>query len=75
MKTTTLIIGILLLLLGLATLAYEGYVTFSTNEGINPELSGQITKTTIPLRPITGVLAAICGFVLILVSNKKPTSQ
>lgn len=75
MKTTTLIVGILLLLVGLATLAYEGYLTFSTNASTTIEQGAQVTRTTVPLRPITGVLAAICGFVLILVSNKKPTSQ
>lgn len=74
MKQTTLIIGILLMLLGLATLGYEGYVTFSTNQSTVAVTDGQNsagTKTTLPLRPIAGGLSLVCGFVLVLVSNKK----
>lgn len=77
MKTTTLIFGIVLLVLGLATLGYEGYSTFSTKESTAIVTDGQTsagTKTTVPLRPIAGGLALICGFVLILVSNKKTAS-
>ena len=74
MKQTTLIFGILLLVLGLATLGYEGYTTFSTKQSTVIVPDGQNsagTKTTVPLRPIAGGLSLICGFVLILVSNKK----
>jgi len=78
MKATTLIVGIFLVVLGLATLGYEGYTTFSTKESTVSVPDGQTsagTKTTVPLRPIAGGLALICGFVLILVSNKKSASQ
>lgn len=74
MKTTTLIFGILLVVLGLATLGYSGYTTFSTNESTVSVPEGQVTagtKTTVPVRPIAGGLALILGFVLIVVSNKK----
>ena len=78
MKMTTLIVGIVLLMLGLATLGYEGYSTFSTNESTVSVPVGEAsagTRTTIPLRPIAGGLALVAGFVLILVSNKKPATQ
>lgn len=78
MKQTTLIVGILLLLLGLATLGYEGYSTFSTKQNTTIALGGENsagTKTTIPLRPIAGGLSLICGFILIVVSNKKTASS
>jgi hypothetical protein len=77
MKTTTLIVGILLLLLGIGSLGYEGYITFSSKESTINVTDGQTTagtRTTVPLRPIAGGLAAVCGFVLILVSNKKSAS-
>lgn len=78
MKQTTLIFGILLLVVGLATLGYEGYSTFSTKQSTAIVTDGQTsagTKTTIPLRPIAGGLALISGFVLILVSNKKTVNS
>lgn len=77
MKQTTLIVGILLLLLGLATLGYEGYTSFSSKQSTVTVPLGETTagsKTTIPLRPIAGGVALVCGFVLILVSNKKSAS-
>jgi uncharacterized membrane protein len=78
LKTTTLIFGILLVVLGLATLGYSGYTTFSTSENTVSVPDGQVTagsKTTVPLRPIAGGLALILGFVLIVVSNKKPVAS
>jgi hypothetical protein len=72
MKTATLVVGILLLVLGLVTLAYEGYITFSSSSSTVSALDGQSsTKTTLPLRPIAAVLSAVSGFILILVSNKR----
>jgi len=78
MKATTLIFGIVLIVLGLAALGYEGYSSFSTKESTVSVPDGQATsgtKTTIPLRPIAGGLALACGFVLVLVSNKKAATQ
>jgi len=78
MKKTTLIFGIVLIVLGLASLGYEGYSSFSTKESTVSASDGQATagtRTTIPLRPIAGGLALACGFVLVLVSNKKAATQ
>jgi drug/metabolite transporter (DMT)-like permease len=78
MKATTLIVGIVLIVLGLATLGYEGFSSFSTKESTVSVPDGQTTagsKTTIPLRPIAAGLALACGFVLVLVSNKKAATQ
>lgn len=74
MKQTTLIFGILLLVLGLAILGYEGYTTISTKHDTVVVPDGQSSagsKTTLPLRPIAGGMSFVCGFVLILVSIKK----
>lgn len=79
MKQTTLIVGILLIVLGVATLGYEGF-TLTTKEkvvDVGTEDAGSIEvatnkKTTIPLRPIMGGLALVAGVILVIVSNKKP---
>ena len=68
-----LIIAIMLMALGIAALAYQG-VTYTTREkvvDIGPiRVTSEKTKT-LPLPPITGVIALAGGIVLLIVSRKE----
>jgi uncharacterized membrane protein len=66
MKTATLV-GVLLVLLGAAALAYQGF-TYTTREkilDIGPLVATKETQKTIPLPPILGGMAFVGGIVLI----------
>ena len=72
MKTYTLI-GIILIAVGIAALAYQG-ITYTTREkvvDIGPlQMTTEKTKT-LPLPPIAGALALVGGIVLLVMGSKK----
>jgi uncharacterized membrane protein len=72
MKTNT-IIGIILIVIGIIALAYQG-ITYTTREkvvDIGPiQINSDKTKT-IPLPPILGGIALVGGIVLLVAGGKK----
>jgi len=72
MKTYTLI-GIVLIVIGIIALAYQG-ITYTTKEkvvDIGPiQINADKTKT-IPLPPILGGIALVGGIVLLVVGSRK----
>ncbi|MBI3344585.1 MAG: DUF3185 domain-containing protein [Gammaproteobacteria bacterium] len=73
MKSATMI-GIILIVLGVVALAYQG-ITYTTQEkviDIGPIEATAETEKTIPLPPVLGVLALAGGIVLVVVGAKKP---
>jgi hypothetical protein len=72
MKTYTLI-GIILIVLGIAALAYQG-ITYTTRENvidIGPIHMTADKTRTLPLSPIVGALALVGGIVLLVMGSKK----
>jgi len=72
MKSTSLI-GIILIVIGIIALAYQG-ITYTTREKVVDIGSIQVTadKTkTFPLPPIVGGLALVGGIVLLVMGSKK----
>ncbi len=72
MKSATMI-GIILIVLGVVALAYQG-ITYTTQEkviDIGPIEATANTEKTIPLPPVLGVLALVGGIVLVVVGVKK----
>jgi uncharacterized membrane protein len=66
MKLPLIIIGIVLIALGLASLAYQG-ITYTSREtvlNVGPIKATADTQKTIPLSPILGGLALAGGVVL-----------
>ena len=72
MKTYTLI-GIVLIVIGIIALAYQG-ITYTTREkvvDIGPiQMTADKTKT-IPLPPIVGGIALMGGIILLVAGGKK----
>ena len=72
MKTST-IIGIILIVIGIIALAYQG-ITYTTREkvvDIGPiQINADKTKT-IPLPPILGGIALVGGIVLLIAGSRK----
>jgi hypothetical protein len=69
----TIIIAIILIVLGIAALAYQG-ITYTTREKVVDFGPIQVTaeKTrTIPLAPIVGAIAIVGGIVLLVTGMKK----
>ena len=71
------IIGIVLIIIGVVALAYQG-ITYSTRErqkvlDLGPlQVSATVEKQkTIPLPPILGLAALAGGVVLVIAANKK----
>jgi uncharacterized membrane protein HdeD (DUF308 family) len=72
MKTTSLV-GIILIVLGIAALAYQG-ITYTTREKAVDLGPIQVTteKTrNIPLPPIVGAVALVGGIVLLVTGARK----
>jgi hypothetical protein len=72
MKAATLI-GILLIVLGVATFAYQG-ITYTTREKIvdlGPIEATKETRKTIPLPPVLGALSLAGGIALVMAGAKK----
>jgi hypothetical protein len=70
MKPLTLI-GILLIVLGLGALAYQGF-SYKTREKIldvGPLEATKETTKTVPVPPIVGALAVIGGVVIVVASR------
>ena len=68
MKTATIVIGILLIVLGVVALAYQGitYTMRKTIVDIGPIQATKDTTKTIPLSPVLGGVALAGGVVLLL---------
>lgn len=72
MKTLT-VVGILLIVLGLVSFAYQG-ITYTTHKKIldvGPLHATAEQHKTIPLPPILGATALIGGVVLLLAGNRR----
>ena len=70
----TIFVGILLVIVGVVSLAYQG-ITYTTQEKTVDLGPLQVTTEkhhTIPLPPILGALALVGGVVLLVVNNKRP---
>jgi hypothetical protein len=69
----TIIIAIILIALGIATLAYQG-ITYTTRENVvdlGPiKVTAEKTKT-IPLTPIVGAIVIVGGIALLVMGMKK----
>ena len=66
------ILAIVLIVVGLIGLAYEG-ITYTQREKvleIGPITATKETKKTIPLSPILGGAALVCGVVLLIASAR-----
>ena len=71
MKTAT-IVGVLLIVLGLVSFAYQG-ITYTTHKkvlDIGPVHATAEQHKTIPLPPLLGGIAFIGGVVLLLAGNR-----
>lgn len=73
MKTLTNILGILLIVCGIGSLAYRGY-EYTTSEKVakigNLEVTQEVKKE-IYFPPYMGGLAVISGIILVVVTRKK----
>ena len=72
-----MLIGIVLIVLGVVALAYQG-VTYTSREkiiDIGPIQATHETKKTIPLPPLLGGLALAGGIVLVIVGAKNKSWQ
>ena len=68
-----MIIGLVLIVLGIVALAYQG-ITYTTREKIidvGPFQASADTQKTIPLSPLLGGLALAGGIVMVIVGRKK----
>jgi uncharacterized membrane protein HdeD (DUF308 family) len=69
------IIGIVLIVLGLAALAYQG-VTYTSREkvlDIGPIHATAEREKTVPLPPVLGIVAVAAGVVLVVAGVRKRT--
>jgi hypothetical protein len=72
MKTAALI-GIILIVLGIISLAYQG-ITYTTHKkvlDIGPLRATEEQHKTIPLPPILGAIALVGGVVLVIAGRKE----
>jgi len=72
MKSTALI-GVILIVVGIAALAYQG-ITYTKKEtlvNIGPIHAETERQHTIPLPPIIGVIAVVGGIALLVVGARK----
>ena len=72
MRGPLTIIGVALLILGLVSFAYQG-ITYTKQEKIlevGPLTATKETKKTIPLPPILGGAALVCGVVLLIAAGR-----
>ena len=73
MKFPLIIIGIVLIAVGLVSLAYQG-ITYTTRETVldlGPIQATKETTKTMPLPPILGGMALLGGAVLIVIGAKR----
>jgi hypothetical protein len=72
MRSTTLI-GLVLIVLGLAALAYQG-ITYTTREtviDVGPLHATADRQRTLPLPPVLGAVAVAGGIVLVVAGMRK----
>jgi len=70
----TAIIGVVLILLGVAALAYQGF-TYTSREtvvDIGPVHATADHKKTVPIPPVLGLAAVAGGVALLVVGMRKP---
>jgi len=73
MKGPIAIVGIVLIILGVIALGYQG-ITYTTREKvleIGPITASKETKRTVPLPPVLGGLALAGGIVLLIIGAKR----
>jgi len=73
MKGPVAVIGLVLIILGVIALAYQG-ITYTTREkvlDVGPVTATKETKHTVPLPPVLGGLALAAGVVLLVVGAKR----
>jgi hypothetical protein len=76
MKLPLIIIGIVLIAVGLVSLAYQG-ITYTSRETIvdlGPIHATAERQRTVPLPPIFGVAAVAAGVVLLVTGVRRPTT-
>jgi uncharacterized membrane protein HdeD (DUF308 family) len=69
------LVGVLLLVLGLAALVYQG-ITYTSREtviDIGPVHATADRQKTLPLPPVVGTAAVAGGVVLLVAAMRKPT--
>ena len=68
--------GVVLLVLGLAALAYQGinYTSRETVIDLGPVHATADRQRTLPLPPIVGIAAVAAGVVLLVTGVRKPTT-
>ncbi len=69
------LLGVLLLVLGLAALVYQG-ITYTSREtviDIGPVHATADRQKTLPLPPVVGIVAVAGGVVLLVAGMRKPT--
>jgi len=69
------VVGIILIVLGVVALAYQG-ITYTTREkkkviDLGPLQASTKTRETIPLPPVLGAAAIAGGIVLLVMSSRK----
>lgn len=72
MRSVTSLLGILLIILGIASLGYQGF-TYTKQEKIAQIGSVQITadsQKTVYLSPLLGGLSLVAGVVLVLIGRR-----
>lgn len=67
------IAGIVLIVLGLAALAYQGfsYTSRETVIDIGPIKATADTQKTVPIPPIAGIVAVVAGVALVVAGKRK----
>jgi hypothetical protein len=67
------IAGIVLIVLGLAALAYQGFSYTSREKivDIGPFQASADTEKTVPLPPIVGIVAVVGGVALLVAGSRK----
>jgi uncharacterized membrane protein len=68
-----MLIGLVLIVLGVVALAYQG-ITYTSREkiiDIGPIHASADTKKTIPLSPLLGGFSLVGGIVLVVIGRKK----
>ena len=70
---SSMIIGIILIVIGVVSLLYEG-INYTTREkviDVGPiQMTAERTRT-IPLTPVVGAVALVGGIVLVVIGSKK----
>ncbi len=73
MKMLIVVIGIILMVVGIISLAYQG-ITYTTREKVvdfGPLQATVKKEKTIPLPPVLGVVALAAGVIMLIVGAKK----